>query len=175
MSTSSSNRLPIPSVAGLFVLAAILLCSISFLSWQRCYSSVVAAEVQGSELDGELEHVLDVSSLKRRMAEDLVAGRVSLREAAATVLTLDTSLPRFPTDLRALQLGNDGLELEARQMIGRSIRLATGPMALFFTAACLVAEFDALFPNAKSGPFDLPCGPAISEDHLPAGWASHSR
>ncbi|MBN9523554.1 hypothetical protein J0H58_34425 [bacterium] len=111
---------------------------------------VAANEQEADRLSGQINHVTEQILAKERLAAELIAGRVTLADAAAEFETMMVTQPQVAASIRAKypDAATDR-ERAARHVIDfANLRLAD-PAARDRLAVRMSAELEVLFPTTR--------------------------
>jgi len=104
---------------------------------------------QSRRLDSELEEAARRIHTADALAGALAEGRVSLADAASTLLVIHEDMPQYRERLQTFYAGATDLERAARQAAERAHDHVSDAADRDRLAARLAAEFRTLFPSAE--------------------------
>jgi hypothetical protein len=126
------------------VLGVSLLVAAQFAERNHWHSVVVREQDSVCELEAKRQSLLEQNALYYSMVDELIAGRISLRYAAACRLGFDAQWPRVLAKLRQDFPGRTDLECEARLLVANACARSMHPLRLVLLVARLVTELEAL-------------------------------
>jgi hypothetical protein len=115
-----------------------------FAASNRWCEVVVAEQDLGRVLAAKRQSLLEQNVLNHMMVDELIAGRMTLRYAAACRAEFDAQWPRVVAKLRQDFPDKTDLECEARSLVFHASARSMHPLRLSLLVARLVTELEAL-------------------------------
>jgi hypothetical protein len=110
---------------------------------------VEEGELMSRRLDAVLVGVKQELERRHVLADDLIAGRLTLAQATDAHMALNESRPGHLATLRTAYPGNTDRECAARQAVAFTRDRPGGPTFQKSVSRRLAAEFEAMFPGAE--------------------------